>query len=466
MRNESSTSRKVHTMNERHGFVGASVRLPLLCAFVLIAVLPLSLHAQGGWALGFNGSSDLVTITDNSIDLSGDFTVEFWVKFNDVSSGQMIMSKNRGGQSHSYEWELGVSMDGDGLIRFEVGSSTPWAFQQLASTTVLTAGTWYHVAATFEGTAMSLYINGTLDNGLSNGLTRWTDNVNPPLVLGAPTLGSSDGYFNGVLDEVRIWNVARSASDIQSTMNAELTGNETGLMAYYSMNAGSGSALSDDQSNGTGNSGIISGATWLSSTAPLPIQLATFAATASPAERSVSLAWTTKSEVDNYGFEVQRSTDAKSGFTSVSPLIPGHGTSASGFSYSYSDDNVPAGLHFYRLKQIDLDGSAHFTEPVIVQSLTGVDASNPVPTVFSLNQNYPNPFNPTTTISYGLPKATTMTLSVYNAIGQHVATLVEGQQSAGYHQATFDGSQLSSGVYLYRLEAGTFVATRTLVMVK
>jgi hypothetical protein len=88
------------------------------------------------------------------------------------------------------------------------------------------------------------------------------------------------------------------------------------------------------------------------------------------------------------------------------------------------------------------------------------------PVAISLSQNYPNPFNPSTTIRYGLPQRSHVTLTVFNTLGQQVATLVQGEQEGGYHEAVFDASGLASGVYLYRLQAGEFVQTRKLVLVR
>jgi hypothetical protein len=91
---------------------------------------------------------------------------------------------------------------------------------------------------------------------------------------------------------------------------------------------------------------------------------------------------------------------------------------------------------------------------------------NDIPTSFSLEQNYPNPFNPTTVIQYNLPRSTSVSLKVYNTLGQEVRTLVNGSQPAGRHTVEFDARSLASGVYLYKLEAGTFVATRKLLLLR
>jgi hypothetical protein len=89
-----------------------------------------------------------------------------------------------------------------------------------------------------------------------------------------------------------------------------------------------------------------------------------------------------------------------------------------------------------------------------------------VPLVYFLYQNYPNPFNPSTTIRYALPNKSNVTLTVYNTLGQRVALPQNGEQEAGYHEVQFDGRNMASGVYFYRIHAGDFVETKRLLLVR
>ncbi len=200
-------------------------------------------------------------------------------------------------------------------------------------------------------------------------------------------------------------------------------------------------------------------------TAGLPIKLASFSAL--PINQSaVMLEWTTISEINNYGFEMQRRQNLAHEFQTLpSSFIPGHGTTNVPQHYSFVDSSVQVGTWQYRLKQIDLDGTLHYTEPIQVNIVTSVKSKS-IPTEISLEQNYPNPFNPSTVIKYGLPKGVHVTLSLFNTLGQRVQALVDEVQQAGYHEATLDGSSLASGVYLYRIEAGDVVQTRTLVLLR
>lgn len=104
-----------------------------------------------------------------------------------------------------------------------------------------------------------------------------------------------------------------------------------------------------------------------------------------------------------------------------------------------------------------------------VNKLTSIDPENPkqdLPDKFSLDPAYPNPFNPTTRIQYALPEAVKVRLTVYNMLGQQVKVLVNKKQKAGRHAVTFHSSQISSGIYIYRLEAGNFVKVRKMTLVK
>ncbi len=196
-----------------------------------------------------------------------------------------------------------------------------------------------------------------------------------------------------------------------------------------------------------------------SDNSPLPVQLSSFAVQV--ISGAARLTWITTSEIDNYGFCVERGNspdnlaDAEDGF------VPGHNTTIEPHEYSWTDKNP---VSYYRLRQIDLNGSVHYSD-IVSTSTAGV-----IPVLaareFVLIQNYPNPFNPSTTIRYGLPNRTAVQLSVYNTIGQQVSILQNGEQEAGYHEVKFDARNLPSGVYFYRMQAGAFTETKKLLLVR
>ncbi len=112
-------------------------------------------------------------------------------------------------------------------------------------------------------------------------------------------------------------------------------------------------------------------------------------------------------------------------------------------------------------------GSTFKIDDIAFAGATGVESAvGQTPKSYTLHQNYPNPFNPTTLINYELPIASQVNLKVYDVLGREVATLVDGREDAGVHQVKFDASRLTSGIYFYQLQAGTFVASRKLVLLR
>ena len=108
----------------------------------------------------------------------------------------------------------------------------------------------------------------------------------------------------------------------------------------------------------------------------------------------------------------------------------------------------------------------HTTNLTTSSTITGINNYLDIPKIFSLHQNYPNPFNPNTMINFAIPKSSHVYLKVYDLLGQEKATLVNKELSAGYHNVSFDGSTLPSGIYFYRIQAGDFIQTKKMILMK
>ncbi|MBM2840062.1 MAG: Internalin-related protein [Bacteroidetes bacterium] len=206
--------------------------------------------------------------------------------------------------------------------------------------------------------------------------------------------------------------------------------------------------------------------------APLPIQLAHFGATRIQGTDSVKISWGTVSETNNYGFYVQHRDSLSSEFTDIQgSFVPGQGTTLVPQEYSWMHLNVAAGTHYYRLRQIDLDGTVHYTEQVsiIIDVLASVD-EHTLPNHLALSQNYPNPFNPTTEIRYENPREGRVALRVFNNLGEEVSTLVDEVQETGTHTVTFSTSgmlaPLASGTYFYRIEIDEQSITKKMILLR
>jgi len=186
----------------------------------------------------------------------------------------------------------------------------------------------------------------------------------------------------------------------------------------------------------------------------IPVELTSFAG--SSLNGNVELSWTTATELNNSGFEIQRSTDGYN-FTKIG-FAAGFGTTTEQKSYRYTDNTSKPGKHFYRLRQIDFDGTFSYSNTIEVYVTA--------PTVFALEQNYPNPFNPSTMISYSIPQNSFVTLKVYDVLGNEVSTLVNETKEVGTYAVRFDASGLSNGIYLYTIKANNFTSTKKMILIK
>lgn len=172
----------------------------------------------------------------------------------------------------------------------------------------------------------------------------------------------------------------------------------------------------------------------------IPVELISFEALANGLD--VELNWSTATEKNNYGFEIQRKYGED--FITVG-FVKGSGHSTSVKKYSFSDKQLNEGSYTYRLKQIDFSGAYHYSKEVEVL-IAG-------PKVYFIEQNFPNPFNPETMIRFNLATSSIVTLKVYNNLGEEIKTLFSGKMNAGKNEIAFDGTGLSSGIYLYKIEA-------------
>ncbi len=198
----------------------------------------------------------------------------------------------------------------------------------------------------------------------------------------------------------------------------------------------------------------------------LPVELTTF--TAQNSDNGIMLKWETATEVNNYGFEIQRAfaTGKVSPSNSFSEedwekiaFVQGYGNSNSPKSYSYIDKvDEKTGVYYYRLKQIDVDGEYEYS-PVVEVLMTKPD-------VYELVQNYPNPFNPSTIIAYSIPEETTVKLSIYNMLGELVKVLVDERQEAGSYRINFNATDLTSGFYIYKLTTPKYTKVKKMLLLK
>jgi photosystem II stability/assembly factor-like uncharacterized protein len=295
-----------------------------------------------------------------------------------------------------------------------------------ASDTNLLAGTGFWSA----GSVFLSTNNGTSWTEVNSGLPSYSYSVNSLVIYDKNFLAGTD--FGGVF-------ISTDSGTNWTEVNSGLTYRGVNALAVSGMNLFAG----------------IGNGIWRRPLAELiPVELTSFIAAANGKE--VILSWTTATELNNQGFEVQRRF-CSNDFVTVGS-VRGNGTTTTPNNYTYVDKLFDAGKYYYRLKQIDFGGKYEYSQEVEVNW-------SPF-TSYKLEQNYPNPFNPTTTIGFGIIEKGNVRLSILNILGEEIRILLNEEKEAGYHLINFNGSDLPSGVYFYQLKASNFSETKKMILLR
>ncbi len=394
----------------------------------------------GANALSFDGTDDFVSIAqDNTLNISSAITLEAWVYATKNSGIQDVVSKSSSGINTGYIFPR--TDDGWAHVVSYLYIAGGW---RTLSAVYPSLNAWHHLALTYDGATIKIYIDGVLANSQAQTGTIAV-NTNA-LVLGEQT--GYPEYFGGSADEIRIWNLARTQTQIQSNMNKELDPTtQTGLVSYYTINQGiaggtnTGLITAIDQAGN--NNGILTNfslsaassnfVTQNSTITILPLSWLGF--TALQQDDKVLLNWATAEEQNTEDFIVQHSTSGSS-WSNIG-TVQAAGNSNTERQYSFVDVNPGNGVNFYRLAEQDMDGNVNYSN--IVSVLFASTTSQMIV--------YPNPLT-TGSLNIKLPKASTVYL--YNATGE---LMMSKQLPAGLQQ--LNTGKLSKGVYL--LKAGDAV---------
>ncbi len=344
---------------------------------LFLAIITLNANAQSGNALDFDGTNDYVQIPYNSTLTPEILSMQMYVKIN-ANNGLPQSVITSGGNSGGY-MGFGIYAMPDDTWDLFVGNGGA-SFITITGPTI-SYGTWTNLAATYDGTTVRFYVNGTLANSL---VTTVTTNTSLPTRLGA---GNSEGspmyFFGGELDELSIWNSILTPSGISARMNHSLTGNEAGLLAYYNFNEGVGNGdntsppvntLSDGTSkhqDGTLYNFALNGTSsnWVTSDLLLPINLVTFSGMQK--DGSNLLQWSTASEQNSSYFEIQRGENGTD-FNDIAQ-VSAAGNSSITKNYQYVDNQISSAtpIYYYRLKMVDIDGSVKYSTIIFIKNSSG-----------------------------------------------------------------------------------------------
>jgi len=359
----------------------------------------------------------------------------------------------------------GMSNSGGKSSAFQVGDSFGYRPITITSTTAGVATGHYVLVRCLNGnanTGSTLYAGGI--GSVSNvryyriSYSKGTGATAPDTMsfnLFSPSYGTDDGVIAGNT-ELRV----AYSTNSRATWNgmSQTTPHTTSLTSLP--RTITPTALTPALKLSTPNEYIYCALARTSITNPLPVELTSF--TAAVKGKGVELRWSTATEVNNYGFEIEKISKSQTHkFSNLSwqkiGFIPGNGTTNAPKEYVFTDNDVRTGRFVFRLKQLDRDGNFTYSPEV---------HAGPVPDMFQLLQNYPNPFNPVTMIRYQLPMNTHVSLIVSDAIGREVAKLVHGIQNAGTYAIMFNAAGLSSGVYFYTLRTDSYVENRKMNVLK
>ncbi|MFA6596940.1 MAG: T9SS type A sorting domain-containing protein [Ignavibacteriaceae bacterium] len=383
------------------------------------------------------GWSDVAGAFINSTAIS-DVFVKYTAPAGGVSAGTVIRNATNSTTNFAFYFAYGISVYDYVNLVGVTASDEVLAFQgSIASPTFLFAATYVSTAVVASGWA-----TGVAATGGTNG-------------VGSALPGTGNASVADLTDDVTAlsFNQLATAND-----NCAYTGPTTAATMAEWRNRVS------NYTNWTFND-VIPIPTPLNTgpftvTDALPVELTSFSATI--IQGNISLNWQTATEVNNYGFEVERAATSLGMTWEKIGFVQGHGNSNSPKEYSYADKPDGGSRFKYRLKQIDTDGKYEYSPEV--------DVSLDIPTEFSIKQNFPNPFNPTTKIEFSIPTDNNVQIKVFNVLGMEVATLLDEHRQAGTYSVEFStiggASNLSSGVYFYKIVSGKYSEIKKMIFLR
>lgn len=379
-------------------------------------------------------NNDQVKVFNTPPFSTGSYKISFMVYIPAGKAGYFNTLQTFAGNNS--DWGMEVYFDANGTGRCFGGATTPQTFSW-------TAGQWNMVEHVVNLTTnqSQFYFNGNLVKQW-----QWTLGANGsggPNTLHAVDLFGATANDQMYIDNFKLESLTLEAVLFYDDFDSYTAGQQLACQAPTVWTTWSNAPCGPED-------GMVS-----SDYSYVPVELTSFAANVNAAGQ-VELNWSTATELNNLGFQVERKSI--NGEYLAIGYVQGNGTTTERKEYSFIDRTVEPGKYVYRLKQMDFDGKYDYSPEV------EVDVHPPLQ--FSLEQNYPNPFNPSTKIKFGLAENTTVKVAVYNLLGELVATLVNNQLSAGFYEVEFNATSLPSGMYIYSIETPVFKEVKKMMLMK
>ena len=472
--------------------------------YILVTIVFISSLFCDDHSINFDGQNDFVIIPDNAaLDLTNNYTLEAWIFPESFSWLAGIISKYQTSAANGYMLRLTSQAPYTGL-GFD---------EKITNTGVLSANQWHHIAAVNDNGQRRLYINGSLTSISGSALNVISNS--DPIRLGSDY---SSRYFDGRIDEVRIWNIARNQEEIVSSMDSSLTGQESGLVAYYNFDEGSGIILND--LTGNGHNGTVVGGLWSSgyslsgllgdinfdeilnvydAVMLVAIMLGNengneYQVYACDTNRDdiidlqdivMLMQWILEIDIDSFD------SISNAGFNQNGNVITiDSDGDIAGIQFQFSEDmnlsniNFPAGWSYAQNKNsiiayslngssIDKNFKVDFIKDIEIKNIEVVDwHGNSTQVKESINPSInfmnvsPNPFNSKCRIKLSLIRPGNADLSLYNVNGALVKKEQLGFLNVGNHELGWSPGNLSSGTYFIKTSVGKYSKSKKILYLK
>ncbi|WP_337872838.1 T9SS type A sorting domain-containing protein [Ignavibacterium sp.] len=379
-------------------------------------------------------NNDQVKVFNTPPFSTGSYKISFMVYIPSGKAGYFNTLQTFAGNNS--DWGMEVYFDANGTGRCFGGSATAQTFSW-------TAGQWHMVehVVNLSNDQSQFYFNGQL-------IKQWQWSLGASGTGGPNTLHATDLFGATANDQMYVDNFKLESLTLETVLfyddfEAYIVGQQLACQAPTVWTTWSNAPCGPED-------GMVS-----TDYSYVPVELTSFVAKVT-ASGQVELNWSTATELNNHGFQIERKS-IDGDYLAIG-YVQGNGTTTERKEYSFTDRTVEPGKFVYRLKQIDFNGQYEFSPEI------EVDVHPPLQ--FTIEQNYPNPFNPSTKIKFGLAENSNVKVAVYNILGELVATLVNTQLAAGFYEVEFDAASLPSGMYVYSLETPTYKEVKKMMLMK
>ncbi len=480
--------------------------------YITFSILSIyTVEAQNSYSLDFDGEADYVEIIDESAMIANadQMTLSGWIYPRGPNADSWTQFDGFFGFRNEFDADFYLLQLGNYKVEGRLRSGDG-VFTIATVENSIISETWHHLALTYDGSNIILYIDG-IEAGSTEASGQVT-NESVPLTIGRLVFENTNFDLDGQVDEVSIWNLALTEQAIQDYMYADLTG-EAGLVGYWNFNEGSGETAND--ASGNENNGSIYGATW-STNVPFSGEVQCDSSEVELWGECYSIENTTVLDLNDSGLtgsippeignlenltyldltsndltgsippEIGNLTNLTSlglGGNNLTGSIPSEIGNLINLTVLYLNNNqltgeipesicdLPEDCNFYlSSNQLCPPYPSCVEDYVGEQDITNCEQVSIVdevlPITYNLSNPYPNPFNPNTTIEFFVPNSKLVTVKVYDIIGDEINTIINNELFSGNHTINWNGSNEPNGVYFIIMESGRFMDMKKVILLK